>query len=136
MKKIIILAVIFATAISCGNKKTVQPVPDAPAIELIQAFYENYVFGGETVTDEVAAQYCTPGLIQKLLEDYDYDVPGYAVWDFSKSEAGDNVWEGDVDVEPLGKGQYKVCFTENGERKSVNVTLVADGDKILFDKID
>lgn len=150
MKKLFIFAAIVAIAVSCGNKKTT-PEPTAPAeqaaetvqafaddqaIEMIREFYANYVFGDETMDAEVAAKYCTESLAQQLLDDNDFDVECYAIWDFSKSEAGDNFCEGVETVEPLGGGKYKVSFTENDVKKSVIVTLIADGDKILFDKID
>jgi hypothetical protein len=154
MKKLFILAAIVAIAVSCGNKKpapepaapaeqaaeavqeAVQAFADEQAIEMIREFYANYVFGEETMDADVAAKYCTESLAQFLLDDNDYDVECYAVWDFSKSEAGDNFCEGVETVEPLGGGKYKVSFTENDVKKSVTLTLVADGDKILFDKID
>ena len=154
MKKLFILAAIVAIAVSCGNKKpapepaapaeqaaeavqeAVQAFADEQAIEMIREFYANYVFGEETMDADVAAKYCTESLAQFLLDDNDYDVECYAVWDFSKSEAGDNFCEGVEAVEPLGGGKYKVSFTENDVKKSVTLTLVADGDKILFDTID
>ena len=154
MKKLFILAAIVAIAVSCGNKKpapdpaapaeqaaeavqeAVQAFADEQAIEMIQEFYANYVFGEEMMDAEVVAKYCTESLAQQLKDDYLYEGDGYACWDFSKSEAGDNMWDGVVTVEPLGGGKYKVSFTENDVKKSVTLTLVADGDKILFDKID
>lgn len=147
MKRLLLFAAILAIAVSCGNKKTApapadqvaetaQVVPDEQAIELIKDFYVTYVFGEEFLTDDSVDKFCTAELKQQLKDDFDYEGEGYAIWDFSQSEAGDNMWKGDVEVEPLGGGKYKVSFTENDVKKSVTLTLVADGDRILFSSID
>ena len=145
MKRLLLFAAILAIAVSCGNKKTAQAVetvetaqvvPDEQAIELIKDFYATYVFGEEFLNDDSVDKFCTAELKQQLKDDFDYEGEGYAIWDFSQSEAGDNMWKGDVEVEPLGGGKYKVSFTENDVKKSVTLTLVPDGDRILFSSID
>ena len=139
MKKLFLI-VVAAIAVSCGNKQqaqqlesdslitTTEPVVeeasptnnaediDANAIEKIQEFYKNYVFGMEEVTDEVIAKYCTKKLAKKLADDYseEYDGNGYAIWDFrSDAQDGESNVRTVTGIELLGNGVYKVKYNDN-----------------------
>ena len=109
----------------------------------IYEFYSNYVFGTKAVTDKVIRRYCTEKLAKRLKEAYDYDGEGYAVWEF-RSDAQDGPEESTVEgYENLGNGRYKVKYNkkgakynEMGTRGSCIITVVNDGNKILFDEIE
>lgn len=159
MKKLFIIAVA-AIAVSCGNKQQSlksecdslittadsqieEATPknnaediDAKAIEKIQEFYKNYVFGREEATDEVITKYCTKKLAKKLVDDYEYEEGGYAIWDFrSDAQDGPSDVQEVTAIESLGDGVYKVKYNDMGNKGSCKITIVVEGDNILFDKI-
>ena len=160
MKKLIVIAAA-AIAVSCGNKQQAQQSEsdstivatdsvvveevapennaaelDAKAIEKIQKFYKEYVFGREEATDEVINSYCTKKLAKKLADDYEYEGGGYAVWDFrSGAQDGDSDVQKVNNVEALGEGKYKVSYNDMGTKGSCIISVVVDGDNILFDEI-
>jgi hypothetical protein len=160
MKKLLIIAVAVAV-ISCGNKKQTQKYQDnnsivaatdtvvtdesannqakisSKAIEKIQEFYKKYVFGREEMTREVAYKYCTKSLAKKLADDYDYDGDGYAVWDFrSGAQDGDSDVQEVNDIEELADNMYKVTYNDMGHKGVCIITVVSEGDDILFNEID
>lgn len=159
MKKIISLllvtmCVLGTMVVACGNKQQAQEAEDvqgiqgvqeaenntamldAKAIENIQVFYKMYVFGHEEATDAVIDRYCTKNLAKKLADDYEYDGGGYAVWDFrSGYQDGDSDVEEVTKVEALGEGRYKVSYNDMGHMGSCIISVVVDGDNILFDTI-
>ncbi len=159
MRKLLFIAAA-AIAVSCGNKQqaqqsesdstivatdsvVVEAAPennaaelDAKAIEKIQKFYKEYVFGREEATDEVINSYCTKKLAKKLADDYEYEGGGYAVWDFrSGAQDGDSDVQKVNNVEALGEGKYKVSYNDMGTKGSCIISVVVDGDTILFDEI-
>ena len=159
MKKLLFIAAA-AIAVSCGNKQqaqqsesdstivatdsvVVEAAPennaaelDAKAIEKIQKFYKEYVFGREEATDEVINSYCTKKLAKKLADDYEYEGGGYAVWDFrSGAQDGDSDVQKVNNVEALGEGKYKVSYNDMGTKGSCIISVVVDGNIILFDEI-
>lgn len=159
MKKLMIIAAA-AIAVSCGNKQAaqqqesdstevatdsvvVEEAPennaaeiDAQAIEKIQKFYKDCVFGREEATDEVINSYCTKKLAKKLADDYEYEGGGYAIWDFrSGAQDGDSDVQKVNNVEALGEGKYKISYNDMGTKGSCIITVVVDGDNILFDEI-
>ncbi len=160
MKKLLII--IAATAIvSCGNKQQPQRHQDnnsfvtttgsvaieesadnqantnSKAIEKIQEFYKKYVFGREEMTREVAYKYCTKSFAKKLADDYDYDGEGYAVWDFrSGAQDGDSDVQEVIDIEELADNMYKVTYNDMGHKGVCIITVVSEGDDILFNEIE
>lgn len=160
MKKLMIIAAA-AIAVSCGNKQAAQQPEsdstavatdsvvvekaapendaaeiDAQAIEKIQEFYKNYVFGNKEATDAVINKYCTKKLAKKLADDYEYEGGGYAIWDFrSDAQDGDSDVQKVNNVEALGEGKYKVSYNDMGTKGSCIISVVVDGDNILFDEI-
>lgn len=159
MKKLLFIAAA-AIAVSCGNKQAAQQQEndstsvktenveqviessnndedvDAKAIAKIQEFYKDYVFGQQDATDEVIAKYCTKKLAQKLADDYEYEGGGYAIWDFrSGAQDGDSDIQEVSNIESLGGGVYKVQYNDMGTKGSCNITVVVDGDNVLFDEI-
>ena len=106
------------------------------APEKIKEFYRKYVFGTIPLDDESVTEYCTEKLIKKLRDDYEYDDGGYAVWDFrSGDQDGDFDAQALTDVESLGEGKFKASYFDMGNVQSVILTVIFDGDKILFDEI-
>ena len=72
-----------------------------------------------------------------MREDYEYEGGGYAVWDFrSGSQDGDSDAQALTDVESLGDSKFKASYFDMGNVQSVILTVVLDGDKILFDEIE
>lgn len=119
---------------------------DDYAIERIKEFYKKYVFGHEEATDEVIHNYCTKKLAKKLADDYEEEAVvdnnennggGYAVWDFrSGAQDGDSDIQKVNSVEALGEGKYKVSYNDMGNKGSCIISVVVDGDKVLFDEIN
>ena len=160
MKKILVIAVA-AAVVSCGNKQQSQRHQDnnsfvtatdsvateqsadnqaytnSKAIEKIQEFYQKYVFGREEMTREVAYKYCTKSLAKKLADDYDYDGDGYAVWDFrSGAQDGDSDVQEVTTIEELADNMYKVTYDDMGHKGVCIITVVSEGDDILFNEIE
>ena len=110
---------------------------DAKVIAKIQEFYKDYVFGRKDVTDEVITKYCTQKLAKKLADDYEYEGGGYAIWDFrSGAQDGDSDVQELTNVYSLGNGVYKVRFNDMGTKGSCNISVIVEGDRILFDEIN
>ena len=160
MKKIFIIA-IAAAVVSCGNKQQSQENhknnyfvettdsvfkgesadnqtnPNSKAIEKIQEFYKNYVFGRETLTREVAYKYCSKSLVKKLADDYDYDGEGYAVWDFrSGAQDGDSDVQEVISIEEFTENTYKVTYNDMGHKGVCIISVIPKGDDILFHEIE
>ena len=98
-------------------------------------FHHSFAFG---VTPCLARcdQYCTKKLAKKLADDYEYEGGGYAVWDFrSGNQDGDSDVQEINSVEALGEGKYKVSYNDLGTKGSCIISVVVDGDNILFDEI-
>ena len=97
-----------------SSAETISEDIDAKAIEKIQTFYRNYIFGRQEATDSVIAQYCTKTLAQKLRDDYDNEFSeggGYAIWEFrSGAQDGEDIQEVEK-IENLGEyyGQIIIC---------------------------
>lgn len=157
MKKLFIIAVA-AIVVSCGNKHSAPQtesdstivaevsvshdvdVIETQAPEMIKEFYKKYVFDGsaefESATDDVIKKYCTKKLAKKLADDYEYEGSGYAVWDFrSGAQDGDSDVQEITKIESLGSGKFKVHFNDMGNIGSRTLTIILDGDNILFDEI-
>lgn len=151
MKKI--LFILATMVVSCSDRQPqeqVQPAEttsstetirediDAKAIEKIQTFYENYIFGRQEATDSVFAHYCTKTLIQKLRDDYDNEFSeggGYAVWEFrSGAQDGKNIHKVEK-IESLGENRYLVHYNDMGNKGSLTIFTVIENNEILFDKI-
>ena len=161
MKRLIIIAAA-AAVVSCGSKQQQttyqqndsfvaasdsvvkeeaadnnQTNLSAKAIEKIQEFYKNYVFGNEAMTREVAYKYCTKSLVKKLADDYDYDGEGYAVWDFrSGAQDGDSDVQEVTNIEELVENTYKVTYNDMGHIGVCIISVVPEGDDILFNEIE
>ena len=121
------------------TKKNTSNDNDAKAIEKIRTFYSKHIFGNEFANDSVIAQYCTKSLAQKLRDDYDNefsDGGGYAVWEFrSNAQDGEDIHEIEK-IEPLGERKYLVHYNDMGNKGSHTITVIVQGDAILFDKLD
>ena len=159
MKKLLFIAVA-AIAVSCGNSQATQQQEnesnvvatdtvesesvstniddniDAKVVEKIQKFYKDYVFGEIDLTDAVVAQYCTKKLAKKLADDYEYEDGGYAIWDFcSDAQDGDSDVQEVTQVKPLGNNVYEVLYNDMGTKGSCKISVVVEGENILFDEI-
>ncbi|SMG11142.1 hypothetical protein [Fibrobacter sp. UWB13] len=131
-KSLILLAA--ATAFSCSDNDA-----DSKAIEKIQSFYSNYLFGTEEANDSVIATYCTKNLAQELSKAYDdefSDGGGYAVWKFrSSAQDGEDIHEVEQ-IEPLGNGKYLVHYNDMGNKGTHTISIVQQDGEIFFDKLD
>ena len=125
--------------LSGETKKDTSNDADSKAIEKIQSFYTNYIFGNEFASDSVIARYCTKELAQELSNAYDdkfSDGGGYAVWKFrSNAQDGENIHEVEK-IEPLGEGKYLVHYNDMGNKGAHTITTVIQDGEIFFDKLD
>lgn len=151
MKKF--LFILATMVVSCSEKQPqeqVQPTVtessaetisediDAKAIEKIQTFYGNYIFGRQEATDSVIAQYCTKTLAQKLRDDYDNEFSeggGYAIWEFrSGAQDGEDIQEVEK-IENLGENRYLVHYNDMGNKGVLTISTIVENNEILFDKL-
>ena len=161
MKKLLFI-LVSAVAVSCGNKQPAQQaegdstivakdsaivenatrsdadVIETQAPEKIKEFYKTYVFNDKNEpTDEVVNKYCTKKLAKKLADDYEYEGGGYAIWDFrSGAQDGDSDVQELITVESLGGGKFKVHYNDMGNKGACILTVVREGENILFDEIE
>jgi hypothetical protein len=138
--KISLIFLVAATAFSCSDKQeSSSNNVDTKAIEKIQTFYANYIFGDEFANDSVIAKYCTKNLAQELSKAYDdefSDGGGYAVWKFrSDAQDGEDIREIEK-IEPLGDGKYTVHYNDMGNKGTHTITIVLQDGEIFFDKLD
>ena len=127
---------IDTTSQQVASQTDQQATNDAKVFEIIREFYKNYVFGKKETTDEVINKYCTKKLAKKLAADYDYDDGGYAIWEFrSDNQDGDSDVQEVTNVEAMGNGVYKVSFNDMGTKGSCKISVIIEGEKILFDEI-
>ena len=127
---------IDTTSQQVASQTDQQATNDAKVFEIIREFYKNYVFGKKEITDEVINKYCTKKLAKKLAADYDYDDGGYAIWEFrSDNQDGDSDVQEVTNVEAMGNGVYKVSFNDMGTKGSCKISVIIEGEKILFDEI-
>ena len=110
-----------------SSAETISEDIDAKAIEKIQTFYRNYIFGRQEATDSVIAQYCTKTLAQKLRDDYDNEFSeggGYAIWEFRTGlQDGVSSTSSVESVRPLGDGWYRVSFLDLGVAGETDVKV-------------
>ena len=82
--------------------------------------------------------FITKSLAKKLRDAYNNefnDGGGYAVWKFrSNAQDGEDIHEIEK-IEPLGKNKYRVHYNDMGNKGTRTITIVVEGDKILFDKL-
>ena len=138
--KISLIFLVAATAFSCSSKQeSSSNNVDTKAIEKIQTFYTNYIFGDEFANDSVIAKYCTKNLAQELSKAYDAefsDGGGNAVWKFrSDAQDGEDIREIEK-IEPLGDGKYTVHYNDMGNKGTHTITIVQQDGEIFFDKLD
>ena len=138
--KISLILLVAATAFSCSDKQeSSSNNVDTKAIEKIQTFYTNYIFGDEFANDSVIAKYCTKNLAQELSKAYDAefsDGGGYAVWKFrSDAQDGEDIREIEK-IEPLGDGKYTVHYNDMGNKGTHTISIVQQDGEIFFDKLD
>jgi len=121
-----------------SSAETISEDIDAKAIEKIQTFYGNYIFGRQEATDSVIAQYCTKTLAQKLRDDYDNEFSeggGYAIWEFrSGAQDGEDIQEVEK-IENLGENRYLVHYNDMGNKGTLTISTIVENNEILFDKL-
>lgn len=138
--KISLILLVATTAFSCSDKQeSSSNNVDTKAIEKIQTFYTNYIFGDEFANDSVIAKYCTKNLAQELSKAYDAefsDGGGYAVWKFrSDAQDGEDIREIEK-IEPLGNGKYLIHYNDMGNKGTHTITIIQQDGEIFFDKLD
>ena len=123
-----------------AEKQLIESDINEKIVEKIRAFYEDYVFYGkkDLNIEEAVKKNCTKRLAQQLKESYQYDGEGYAIWDFRGPDwgPGDSDAHKVDDIIPLGDGKYKVEYRDGGQKMSCTVTMVVNGQDILFDDIE
>jgi len=73
--------------------------------------------------------YCTPSMIQKLKDDYDYEGEGLAVWDFRSDEQDGDGATRIISIVPQGDDWFKYDFLDMGHRGSHRIKIIGnDGD--------
>ena len=137
-KSLILLAATIAFSCSDKQESSSNNV-DTKAIEKIQTFYTNYIFGDEFANDSVITTYCTKNLAQELSKAYDSefsDDGGYAVWKFrSGAQDGEDIREIEK-IEPLGNGKYLIHYNDMGNKGTHTITIVQQDGEIFFDKLN
>ena len=106
-------------ATSNGDEGNEQGVIDFITDMYNNSDYENYEF---------LEKHCSPEMLQKLQDDYDYESEGvaYAVWDFRSDEQdGPSDKHEIISVEPQGDGWYKYEFYDMGVKSSHLIKVVA-----------
>ena len=155
MKKLLII-LAAAIAFSCSDKQDQQQPQNSVdnqtvsiqqkqsrsetnAIEKIQKFYSNFVFGEQEATDSIIAQYCTKALAKNLQDAYNNefsDGGGYAVWKFrSSAQDGEDIREIEK-IESLGEGKYLVHYNDMGNKGVHTITTVIQDGKVFFDILE
>ncbi len=116
---------------------TASPAEEDAAVEkFIRTFYMTYVLGEGEFTP-VAKKYCSPKLLKKLKDDYDFEGDGYAIWDF---RSGEQEGAGASEVKSVKRVRdglvYQVEMLDMGHPHTALLTLVktASGD-FLFDDV-
>ena len=117
------------------------------AIDRLQLRLANYaasptfeigkVFGDDVLIHDIINKYCTKKLAKKLADDYEYEGGGYAIWDFrSGYQDGESDIQTVEKIETLGDGKYKVFYNDWGTKGYCIISVVSEGDNILFDEIE
>lgn len=121
----------------------VSPLKDEAKVKaFLQDFYDKYVFQtqkGKLTYEEAVQTFCTPELQKYLSDKYEYectDGPCYDQTSF-RSDAQDGPSEEYkvVEIIPEGEDWYKVTFLDMGNRGSVKIHCVAEGDALKMSEI-
>ncbi len=82
---------------------------------------------------EFLEDHCTPRMLQQLLDDYEYDGEGYAIWDF-RSESNDSTGGEIINIEKKD-GRYYYEASDGGYIfRNILSAFVEDG-KVMLDGI-
>ena len=82
---------------------------------------------------EFLEDHCTPRMLQQLLDDYEYDGEGYAIWDF-RSESNDSTGGEIINIEKKD-GRYYYEASDGGYIfRNILSAFVQDG-KVMLDGI-
>lgn len=149
MKKILTLIALVAIVVSCGNKNSTQnestaqdesfikeeaAVEDA-AKDFIKKMYNERLFED----DQFLNAHCSPILLGKLRDAYDYDdEQGLASWLFrSEDQDGPSDRHEIIKVESEGNNWYKYEFYDMGTKGSHRIKLIlGTNDEIIIDDLE
>jgi hypothetical protein len=112
----------------------------------IKKFYDKFIFKEETFDSISAAPYCSKNLIQYLGElfhgEFDTDVKGYAIWNFSVAW-GLDLPETDMNkpstitaIEDLGDHWFKVSLNEHGYTGIIKIKVIREHNNSLLDDFE
>ncbi len=109
------------------------PDPSKEMEAIANDIYTNVIFGdGE---QELLEAYCTPELLKKLRDAYDFDGDGYAVWLF-RTGAQDGDGESKVmSMTPGEENTLKVDYLDMGHEGSTVLVFVRDGETWKIDNL-
>lgn len=99
--------------------------------DVIRSFYDRCVFGTEYYDSGdvvVLRRYCSEKVVKRLRDEYEYDGEGYALW-VLRTNTQDSNPDGDAEsigvraITPLGKGWYRVSYSDGGWQGCTDVRV-------------
>jgi hypothetical protein len=112
----------------------------------IKEFYDKFIFKQETFDSISATPYCSKNLIKYLgelfHEEFDTNVRGYAIWDFSVAwqldlpETDMNKPSTITAIEDLGNQWFKVSLNEHGYTGIIKIKVIRERNKYVLDDFD
>lgn len=107
---------------------------DAKAKAIIRKFFE-MSYGFEETDENYLRNHCTDKMLSKLIDDYDYDGFGYAIWDFrTGAQEGDGPSK-IVSIKSLGGNWYRYDFLDMGFKGAKKVHFVYEDGDLMIDKL-
>ena len=111
-----------STITSVETTSNCEEVSEQEVIDFITEFYNNRNFEDYAFLED----HCSPEMLKKLQDDYEYEGGGYAVWDFrTDAQDGTSDKHGVISVEPQGDDWYKYKFYDMGNKGSHLIKVVA-----------
>jgi hypothetical protein len=101
-------------------------------IAFIKDFYNSKKFENESFLNN----HCSPQVLKKLINDYEYEGGGYASWDFrSGYQDGPSDQHEVISVEPLGDNWYQYSFYDMGNKGSHKIRVIQKDEDFVIDGI-
>lgn len=117
-----------------AEKIKAQAEQDAKAKAIIRKFFE-MSYGFEETDENYLRNHCTDKMLNKLIDDYDYDGFGYAIWDFrTGAQEGDGPSK-IVSIKSLGGNWYRYDFLDMGFKGAKKVHFVYEDGDLMMDKL-
>ena len=109
---------------------------DAQAKTIIRKLFGMSV-GFEETDDNYLRNHCTDKMLSKLIDDYDYDGFGYAIWDFRTwLQDGDHGWKTKIiSIKSLGDNWYRYDYFDCDSRCAKKIRFVNEDGELKADQI-